>query len=286
MSYLEQLKQQATEVEAQKKSEGKTAAQLTEAYDKEVRPRLKKSFQYFYEVTQQLAMIKPKTAVNYELPGVGALLNLYQDEYILGSYQKKDDSFFVRMFCHSNLKQRFEVKSILKMEEYKDYLWKHNIKFKYRQVNDMRSQFLRAVFEIQGEVIAEMSFKGHYDSSGIEIHVQNLPDLGKETYLCPATKFDDNFLDKLAMYITRSHPENILKAYKIGQSWAKKVDYNKQLQREQILAKLQKAKSQEQNLKIQAALKSKAKQKQVVDQKETEKKSEKSSFFANLFGKK
>jgi hypothetical protein len=284
VSYLDQLKQQATALEQEKKAAGKSDAQLKQAYDEQVRPSLERAFQYFHEVTQQLAAIKPKTPVNYELEGVGPLLNLFQDEYILSSYQKNDDSFFVRIFSHGELKQRFEVKSADKLEEYKNYLWKHNIKFKYRQVNDARSQFLRAVFEIQGEIVAQINFKGHYDTSSIEIHTQNFPVLGNQTYLYPAHKFNEAFLDKLAMYITRDSTDNILKVYKLNQVWAGKPLNAKQLQREEILAKLRKSETSEK--KTATTPNKAATNKPATTKAKPAEAEKKSGFFSSLFGKK
>ncbi len=282
MSYLDQLKQQATDVEEEKKAEGQTEGQLTAIYDTKVRPRLEKAYQYFHEVTQQLAKIQPKTPVHYELPGVGPLLKLFQDEYILSSYHKVDDDFFVRMFSHGELKQRFEVKSIAKMEEYKDYLWKHNTKFKYRQVNDAKSQFLRAVFEIQGEVVAQINFKGNLENSGIEVHTQNFPVLGKETYLVPVDHFSDDFFDQLAMFITRANVDNPLKSYKISHTWAGKARDAKQIQREKILAELKQHEAEEK----QAKALEKEMTKPVKKIKKPQHEAEKTGFFSSLFGKK
>jgi len=278
MGYLDQLKQQAAQVKAQEVAEGRNEELLGDKFKHVVLPTMEKLYQYMHEMTQQLNYIKPDTLVSYELKGYGTYDNLNQNEYILGGYDKEKNQFFVRAFCHAPRKVRFDVKEQNDVEPQKKYLWSNNIPFKWGQNTDKKQRFVKATFELQGQIIIELTFSADYERSAIKLNARNFEKIGEQDYLIPPEEFTDEFLDKLAMYITRANNESVLKPFEAGSIWGHINADPKEKLRQQILEEMQ---SQQ-----KPAAPAKAPPKKAAAPKQTAAKEKKSGLLGGLFGKK
>ncbi len=278
MGYLDQLKQQAAQVKAKEMAEGRNEEQLQDKFDHAVLPTMHKLHQYMHEMTQQLNYIKPDTTVSYEVEGYGTFRDLAQNEYILGSYDKEKHSFFVRIFCHAPHKVRFDIPNQTQAEKQKEYLWKNNIPFKWGQTTDKRQRFIKAVFELKGEIIIEFTFSADYDRSAIKLNARNFAELGQKDYIIPPEKVTDEFLDKLAMYITRATTEAILKPYEVGSIWGTINNDPKEKLRRKIL--------EEQQASTSPAAPPPPKTAPKVPPKKPAPKPKKPGLLGSLFGKK
>ncbi len=279
MGYLDQLKQQAAQVKAQEMAEGRNEAQIKEKFEHVVLPTMEKLYLYMHEMTQQLNYIKPDTFVSYDLKGYGSYDNLNQNEYILGGYDKEKNEFFVRAFCHAPRKVRFDLKEQNEVEPQKNYFWKNNIPFKWGQSVDNRQRFVKATFELQGQIIIEFTFSAEYQHSAIKLNVRNFEEIGQKEYLIRPEDITDAFLDKLAMYITRTDAEPILKPFEVGSIWGHINADPKEKLRQQILEEM-KAKEQ-----AEKATRAAAPKPSTSTPKPTEKE-KKGGLLGGLFGKK
>lgn len=276
MGYLDQLKQQAAQVKAQEMAEGRNEEQLQQKFDHVVLPVMEKLYLYMHEMTQQLNYIKPETLVSYDIKGYGTYENLNQNEYILGSYNKEKNEFFVRAFCHAPRKVRFDIKEQDDVEPIKKYLWKNNIPFKWGQSTDKKQRFVKATFELQGQIIIELTFTADYERSAIKLNARNFAEIGQKDYMIPPEKLTDAFLDKLAMYITRANNEPILQEFEADSIWGNVNNDPKEKLRRQIL--------EEMKSKEAAAPPPKATPKQTPPKPAAKEK--KGGLLGGLFGKK
>ena len=277
MGFLDDLKKQAEQL----KSEGQTLEQrkalLDAAFEAQIKPKMEKIFLYLTEMSDNLNTIRPNTEVSYQLKGYGDYGGLKQNEYIMGSYDRTAQTFFLRIICATDRKVRFEIKSESETKEQHDFFWKYNIPFKWKQINNSKEQFLKAVFELQGQVYIELNFKADYDSSTIQLNLRNFPELGQVNYILPPAKIDDTFLDGLAMYLTRMSSTDVLRPYTSNSVWGKVETDPKQMMRARILEEM---KAQEKNAPPKPA--SSPQKTPPVSATETEKK----GLLGHLFGKK
>lgn len=294
MSYLDQLKKQAEAVKARDAIQQQKTELQKDKLEKLVRPRMKQIYLYLREMAHQLNTIKPDTRVSYHIKGYGDVEDLIQGDYLVGNYNDKEDRFFLRFICKSEKMIRFERYTPREMEEQKDFLWKHNIPFKYLQVNDKKERFLKAVFDLGGEIIGEFNFSADVDNATIDIFERNFNELGKLHYRLQPEVIDSQFQDDLAMYITRSGKPDFLKPYSIDNIWGVNEKTPTQKMREEILAEMrrkealgnQEEEARNQILAEQERLKKKlGAKKKAAAQPEEKKPEKKKGLFGGLFGK-
>lgn len=238
MSFLDQLKQQAQEVKIQESATEQKKKEISARFEKLTKPKLRQIHSYLYEMVEQLKLIQPNPPVHYSIPVLGEYKDLKQDEYILGGFNEQNVTFFLRISCHSRRKNVFEIRDIHEVDKMRDYLWAHNIRFKWLQDNDKQQKFLRALFNLEGEIFIEFTFRAEPETANIHLNVRNFEEFGKVDYLISPQDIDSKFLDKLAMYITRHSEENILQEYVVTQNRGKINLSEKDKIRAQILAEL------------------------------------------------
>ncbi|SEH06155.1 hypothetical protein [Candidatus Venteria ishoeyi] len=282
MSYLDQLKKKADEVKAQAAAEGKDKAQLDAKMTQEVIPKMQVMYQYFHEMVQQLNYIKPDTKISYEVQGLGNYDELMQDEFILGNYDKTRHHFFLRILCHKQRKVRFQIQSEEAATAQQEYLWKHNVQFKWAQINDKKERFLKAIFELQGRIVIELEFDAQYDDATIHLKAKNIHQLGRKDYIFQARDLSSEFLDKLAMYITYVADDNVLAPFETDTIWGH-LDKNPE---QRIRQKIIKEMAQKNTPAMAQTQKSNTTSPPVQEKsvKTSTKKTEKKGLFRHLFG--
>jgi hypothetical protein len=256
-SFLDQLKKQAEQVKAQESVADQKKKHIAEQFEKLTKPKMRQVYSYLYEMVEQLKLIQPNPPVKYSIPVLGEYKDLKQDEYILGGFDEQNVNFFLRIACHTRRKNIFEIRDINEVAKMREYLWAHNIRFKWLQDNDKQQKFLRALFNLEGEIFIEFTFRAEPETSNIHLNVRNFEEFGKVDYLIPPQAIDNKFLDQLAMYITRHLEENILQEYVVTQNRGKIGTSEKDKIRTQILAELAAKKKAQAKLAAQTVSKPK-----------------------------
>ncbi len=284
-SFLDQLKKQAEQVKAQESVADQKKKHIAEQFEKLTKPKMRQVYSYLYEMVEQLKLIQPNPPVKYSIPVLGEYKDLKQDEYILGGFDEQNMTFFLRIACHTRRKNIFEIRDINEVAKMREYLWAHNIRFKWLQDNDKQQKFLRALFNLEGEIFIEFAFRAELETANIHLNVRNFEEFGKVDYLIPPQAIDNKFLDQLAMYITRHLEENILQEYVVTQNRGKIGTSEKDKIRAQILAELAAKKKAQAKLAAQTVSKPKPPTVSQIVKKEEEPVDMKTRFI-NILNKK
>jgi hypothetical protein len=284
-SFLDQLKKQAEQVKAQESVADQKKKHIAEQFEKLTKPKMRQVYSYLYEMVEQLKLIQPNPPVKYSIPVLGEYKDLKQDEYILGGFDEQNMTFFLRIACHTRRKNIFEIRDINEVAKMREYLWAHNIRFKWLQDNDKQQKFLRALFNLEGEIFIEFAFRAELETANIHLNVRNFEEFGKVDYLIPPQAIDNKFLDQLAMYITRHLEENILQEYVVTQNRGKIGTSEKDKIRAQILAELAAKKKAQAKLAAQTVSKPKPPTVSQIVEKEEEPVDMKTRFI-NILNKK
>jgi len=284
-SFLDQLKKQAEQVKAQESVADQKKKHIAEQFEKLTKPKMRQVYSYLYEMVEQLKLIQPNPPVKYSIPVLGEYKDLKQDEYILGGFDEQNMTFFLRIACHTRRKNIFEIRDINEVAKMREYLWAHNIRFKWLQDNDKQQKFLRALFNLEGEIFIEFAFRAELETANIHLNVRNFEEFGKVDYLIPPQAIDNKFLDQLAMYITRHLEENILQEYVVTQNRGKIGTSEKDKIRAQILAELAAKKKAQAKLAAQTVSKPKPPTVSQIVEKEGEPVDMKTRFI-NILNKK
>ncbi len=284
-SFLDQLKKQAEQVKAQESVADQKKKHIAEQFEKLTKPKMRQVYSYLYEMVEQLKLIQPNPPVKYSIPVLGEYKDLKQDEYILGGFDEQNMTFFLRIACHTRRKNIFEIRDINEVAKMREYLWGHNIRFKWLQDNDKQQKFLRALFNLEGEIFIEFAFRAELETANIHLNVRNFEEFGKVDYLIPPQAIDNKFLDQLAMYITRHLEENILQEYVVTQNRGKIGTSEKDKIRAQILAELAAKKKAQAKLAAQTVSKPKPPTVSQIVEKEEEPVDMKTRFI-NILNKK
>ncbi len=269
-SFLDQLKKQAEQVKAQESEAEKKKKQIMAHFEKVTKPKMRQIHSYLYEMVEQLKLIQPNPLVHYSLPILGEYKDLKQDEYILSGFDEQNLNFFLRIACHTCRKNIFEIRDESKVEEMRNYLYSHNIRFKWIQENDKQQKFFRAIFQLDGEIFLEFNFRAEPETANIHLSVRNFEEFGKSDYLIPPQDVDNKFLDQLAMYVTRHTEENVLQEYIITQNKGKLGTSEKDKIRAQILAEIAAKKKAQHAAQMAAKPKKPPTVSQVVEKTEEE----------------
>lgn len=296
MSYLEQLKKEAAAVKAREEALKQKEEKFEEIFASKVEPALKKLRLYLHEMSEQLNTLNLDRPVSFALAGIGEIKNLRQAEYLTSSYREKDHQFFLRITNKTERKVRFEVPDEKRVKRIHDYLWEHNIPFKWDQVTNSRHQFIKAVFVLDGEIYSEFQFTGVPEKAWVDMQVKNFPKLGKQNYLLRQNDLTEQFMDDLARFINHDHPDmnGFLRNYEAGAVWSQKAIMEKtpeQKMREEILAQMRAEKLQAEQADATAAATSPAAAKtplkaQTDPISRPVEKPKKKGFLGGLFGKK
>lgn len=239
MNYLDQLKQEVEQRKAQELVDQQLRKQQEERFIAEVKPALECLRCYLHELAQQLNYLKPDAPVVYEIKDYGKLELLQQQDYRVLTHEQNDAQyksydnpsrnrkefaadrydFLLRCQCVGRYKIRIEKRKVQDMNTQKEYLLKHRLKYTCSEEVDNHHQFIKAIFIVEPLIPVEFNFTGNLITSGIDLTVNNFPELGEKIYTLLPQEVNDTFLDNLAKYLARQPSSLSLREKGQGQKY-------------------------------------------------------------------
>jgi hypothetical protein len=200
MGFLEDLKQEAQTVKAERQQQ-ETTEQALQASIAQLQPRLKQIYAYLKDLVEQLNVVKPDLRVSYEVEGLGQLTGLKQGNYAVSADDPNNlNSVTLTFSCgHSDGDRRaLQTADREAFLRQRDYLWEHNLQFDYKV-----SATGQATFLLQPQVTVKIECVPDCAAKKIRCTVRNLDRLGKDSYLIDPDAINAAGLDAIAAVVLR-----------------------------------------------------------------------------------
>ncbi|WP_255987959.1 hypothetical protein [Chitinolyticbacter albus] len=189
MSLLDELKKQA-----QNRAVDDAEARALRAQRlADINASLRDVFNYLYELTEQLKVIRPANPYRYRIWGVGEWENLQFDKVAVDLRQKRVDEadhadtleFAVVWLAAQPLKASYGSQS--EANYLKDKLWNLGCRLEEKLQRTPEGRFLRAVITVEPFLPMRWRFEALHGEGNIRLTVRNLDDLREDiVVLTPA----------------------------------------------------------------------------------------------------
>jgi hypothetical protein len=205
MGLLEELRAQASDIQAGEEKERKELAENEAFYQKNLRPGMLKAYQYLNDLVTHINIVKPECIVEYPLmPDGQGTIPLHQSNYKVlidsSSNPKKIDIRF-----HAQLEESvsLNVHSKSEIARYSDYLDRYGLKYHRKDEKNDQYEITNANFLIQGPLPIQIRIFADLKRQRIEIISKNFRYSGIEKTSISPENLDGQLLDRVGKFILR-----------------------------------------------------------------------------------
>jgi hypothetical protein len=184
MGLLDDLKQQAASVETDSAEQRRVYLENIGLIDEAMRAVLA----YFYELANQLKVVKPTSPHTYRVWGVGEFtqmnLMLAAANSRSKSLENKDHPDYVEFIVEWSGREslRTVCSSQSAAKHLKEQMWQYGCKLEEKIQAAPDGKFIRSAITIAPVVPTRFRFDALYDSGKVRLNVRNLTNLGEDQY--------------------------------------------------------------------------------------------------------
>jgi hypothetical protein len=204
MGLLDELKKQA---ETLKNENQRTTAETLVLNTKLTEAKMQQTFQFLYELTKQLNVLRPETPRGFDIETAGRFENLVLDDFFL-DYRKKKigdkdyyDHIILRFKQGSNQVMQVKRDSQQLIERLRGFLMSANIKFEMQETKNDRSFVLFAMFKIPYVVRSEVIIQAKSEIGQLVFKIKNIERINSFELQFNAAEISENMLDEFARYL-------------------------------------------------------------------------------------
>ena len=198
MSLLEQLKQQAAQVQEQTQLQ---TAQLTENIT-QVSEAIKNAFHYLRELGEQLKVVKPQNPHPYLIFGVAEMRNLALSDCRADYRKTQDGDHFdyvtLGITWSGPGKITAQRGSKTEIKQLEDILWRANIPFEFKETRNPNGQPSGGVFTFANEVRTVAQLNGRHQQGMVNLSIRNLNGFNNYDFDLPAREVTHEYIEELA----------------------------------------------------------------------------------------
>lgn len=207
MSFLEDLRKKA---EASKRDSALEQQAESTALSQNfflVQTRFKEATAYFTQLAEHLNVLEHHIRRNYYIDGHGLVQNLIQRDYVVSiekiTIDQKDfvNLINLRFKCATPEPLPVEKVGIPLINAYKDYLWKHNLKYQCTEYRDAKGQVARAMFSLSGEIIVHVTLGASFEDAMLTLTIRNFNGFNSESFVYGVNELTTPVLDEFAKYL-------------------------------------------------------------------------------------
>lgn len=197
MGVLEELKQQAEKVKAEREVQEKSEQGRRSALDRRLLARINELYGYFREFQEQLNVVNPEIVSDFYVTDLCTLKGLRQQNYRIttggnGELRK----FTLHYDCVGRGIKEVRFPNLALAEQKKDRLQRCNLRFKLKQHSPSRCSLL-----IEPLIPVAFCFKVDTERAAIRLKVRNKPTLGSSSYTYEADELNAEFMEEVAKYV-------------------------------------------------------------------------------------
>ena len=207
MAFLDDLKKQAElqRQQAQTETQSKLVA-VSENFLK-VQAKYKEIQHYLQDLVNQLNVLNMDTRRSYYIDGFGMIDNFRPQDFALSldaiRIGQKDfiNALMLRFKCVTDQAITIERETPQLIDNQKDYLWQHNLKYQCAEFKNERGLLVRAVFTVASEVPVVAKFSADFESARITLRIKNLNGLTMNEFIFNVDEVTQQMLDEFAKFM-------------------------------------------------------------------------------------
>ncbi|MFT5172456.1 MAG: hypothetical protein ACI8W7_000620 [Gammaproteobacteria bacterium] len=201
MGLLDELKQEAQAIEAEKARETTSREKALAGAREQIEPCMRRAYKYFSELKQHLQVVDREIDASYEIRGAGKIDGLKQGQYGVSTENPDQlDKFTFRCVCAKSGALQVNQDDVAAVTKYRDYLRDNGLQAKMRDSTKVSGG---VVFMVQPAVPVVVEFSANYERVIIALRVRNLTSIGVARHLFRPEQVDEKFLDEVAKTILR-----------------------------------------------------------------------------------
>ena len=200
MGVLDELKQQARAIDAEKAREKALHAEALARVRERIEPCMRSAYKYFNELEHHLQLVNRDIEASYEIRGAGRVDGLKQGQYRVSTGNSEQlDKFAFRCICAKSGVLQVNQSDAASVAAYRDYLRAHGLQAKIRGSTNSKG----AVFMVQPAVPVVVEFNAEFERGAVLVCVRNLTNIGVSRHALTAEQIDEKFLDEVAKAVLR-----------------------------------------------------------------------------------
>lgn len=226
MGLLDDLEQEAQRRKASLDEAEKAKAEREHVYRAQLDPAMQAFHEYLGKLTANLAFLKPKTQLRFEIPGYGLLVANIEHEYDLRSEKLSPSAREVVLNFHATVASEecptVEIVGAGKVRTLNGIFQKLRLAAVHEFKKDDAGEMVSAVFRARGKIPMNVTVATDADTAQVRMSFTNFDSLGVAAKTLPAAQFNEQLYDEIGRFIARE--QNALFREAISD------DYRKQLQ--------------------------------------------------------
>jgi hypothetical protein len=226
MGLLDDLEQEAQRRKASLDEAQTARAAREHVYLTQLDPAMQGFYEYLGKLTGNLAFLKPRTQLQFEIPGYGLLVANVEHEYELRSNKLAPTAREVVLNFHANVATEecpsVEVVGTGKIRTLNGIFQKLRLAAVHEFKKDDSGEMTSAVFRARGKIPLNVSVATDAESAQVRMSFTNFDSLGVAAKAVPAAQFNEALYDEIGRLIARE-PNTLFRE-------AISDDYRKQLQ--------------------------------------------------------
>lgn len=205
MGLLEDLKDQASKIQADEENEKAGEAEKEVFYQENLRPGMLQAYQYFIDLVAHINIVKPECIVDYPLmPDGQGTISLNQGDYkVLIDSSSNPKKIDIRFYARLEEPVTLGVDSKIEALRYSDYLDSYRIKYHRRDEKNEQYEVVRSEFQIEGPLPLQLRIFANVDQQRIDIISKNFmrPSLERSSFR--PEDMNEKLLDRVGKFILR-----------------------------------------------------------------------------------
>lgn len=226
MGLLDDLEAEAQRRKATLDEADRLKQERQTAYKSVLEPGMQALHEYLSKLTTNLAFLKPKTRVQHEIPGYGAIVAYLDHEYDLKANKLTPGSKEITLVFNALVAMdecpSLEVQGAAKVRTLNSVFQKYRLAALHEFKKDDNGEMVSAVFRARGKIPMSMQVLAEADTGLARVSFTNFDTLGVATKNYAAAQFNAALFDEIGRFVARE-PNSLFRE-------AVSDDFRKQLQ--------------------------------------------------------
>jgi hypothetical protein len=206
MGLLDDLEQESQRRKAGLDDAERERAEREQVYKTQLEPGMQALYTYLTKLTQNLAFLKPKTTVRYEVPGYGQIVAHPEHEYdlkISSQQSSKEITLNFGFTVDPDDCPTVEMHGASKVKALNAVFQKYRLAGLHDFKKDDSGEMVFATFKARGKMSLGVVISADAASAAAKMSFTNFDTLGTLSKVVPAAQFNEQLFDEIGRYIAR-----------------------------------------------------------------------------------
>lgn len=202
MGLLDDLKKEAEEAKRKQLEETQNKIQSLNQNFVLVQGKLTQIYRFLHELVNQLNSVQLEVRRAYYIGSFGQVEGLLQTDYAVATKNMTIDNrdfikeIHLRFKCVTDQELKVTKESEAAVEQFRDYLWRNNLKFDCHEIRNPRGYIERGDFTLSSSILVSFLVSADFDQAKIKLAARNFELLGVSEFVYDAEEIDETLLDE------------------------------------------------------------------------------------------